>query len=561
MIGVISSDNERKMAREFFELFKTPWEFYVDERYYDVVISTENKIPKKDSKLAIIYVSNKSHFDGAGGIRIQSKHREVSVDYDGLEIPIYCNLVTFEGRGEPVLRLKGGTEIAGLKIESSGISIILLGYNLFEEIFFLLSKGQPAKNALIPTLDIHISILRNLIINAGIPLVEVPPVPAGYDFIACLTHDIDFTGIRNHRFDHTIWGFLYRASIGSLVRGFKGKLPLRKILKNLKAALSLPFVYAGVSKDFWLQIDKYKEIEKNTKSTFFLIPFKDTPGDNITEYNAKQRCTKYDISDIGEVARTLLEQGFEIGVHGIDAWHSVEKARQEFDRIAEFNKGSEIGVRIHWLFFNGDSYQILDDVGFSYDSTCGYNDTVGYRAGTAQVFKPFGTKKLLEIPLNIQDTALFFSRRMNLSERKALEVCKELITKAKSHGGVFTILWHDRSLAPERLWGDFYIDLLGKINENKVWFATAGEIVNWFRKRREVTFEKVNIDDNKIRLSLKYDRDGSGQIKEPFVFARIYQPKLRKSNDQNSLLPGSGYMDIPLMGKTSYEINLNALNP
>jgi hypothetical protein len=561
LIGVISNDSKKEIAREFFELFKTPWEFCAPGRNYDVVLSTENRIPKTNLKLTIIYVCDSSRFDLAEKISIKSKYRNALVEYKGLEIPIHGDLLTFEGTGKPILKLKESSEIAGLRIEDSDKEIILLGYNLFEEVDFLLSAGQPKENAHIPTLDIHISILRNLIIDAGIPLIEIPPVPAGYDFMTCLSHDIDFWGIRNHKLDRTIRGFLFRASIGSLVLGVKGKLPLRKIIRNWKAILSLPLIYMGFRKDFWFQIDKYKEIEKETKSTFFLIPFKDKAGDNIPEHNAKRRSTKYDISDIGEVAKNLVKQGFEIGVHGIDAWHSVGKGRQELNQIIEFCRGSEIGIRIHWLYFNNNSYRILEEAGFTYDSTFGYNDAVGYRGGTVQVFKPLNTKNLLELPLHIQDTALFFSRRMNLSERKAFELCQELITKAKSHGGVLTILWHDRSLAPERLWGHFYMSLLNKIKENKVWFATAGEIVTWFRRRREVTFEKVEIDNDIMKLSLKYDGNGCTQTKEPFLFVRIYQPKLRKSDEQNSLLPGSGYMDIPLMGKTSFEINLNSLNP
>ena len=38
----------------------------------------------------------------------------------------------------------------------------------------------------------------------------------------------------------------------------------------------------------------------------------------------------------------------------------------------------------------------------------GYNETVGFRAGTSQVFAPIGTKHLLELPLHIQDTSLLY---------------------------------------------------------------------------------------------------------------------------------------------------------
>ncbi len=561
MIGIVSVEEEKESVSEFFELFKTPWEFYAPGKNYDVIISTVGDLPQVNQRLTILCSSDENQFSSAGRIAIQPHSRNASVECRGTEIPIYGDLLVFKGIGKPFVRVRGEDEVAGITFATANSTRVVLGYNIFEEVRHLLSVGQPKENALLPAIDGHISLIRNLILEAGIPLIEIPPVPSGYDFMTCLTHDIDFAGIRKHKLDHTMFGFVYRATIGSLVRFFWRKSCLRNLLRNWSAVLRLPFVYLGVTKDFWLQFDTYAEIEKNLKSTFFFIPFKNTRGDHIFGNESRKRATKYDISDVSEIAKKLGDKGFEIGVHGIDAWHDSEKAHHERSRIVEYFKGKEIGVRIHWLLFNGNSSRVLEDAGFSYDSTLGFNEAVGYRAGTLQVFKPFGAKKLLELPLHIQDTALFFPKRMDLSDVEALGLCQRMIHHAKSYNGVLTILWHDRSLGPERLWEEFYMTLLGKIKENRVFFSTASEIVNWFRRRRAVTFEDVEIDDNKIKLSLKYDNNGSDQIKEPLAFLRIYHPKLRKPSEQDSLLPGSGYMNILLMDKTSYEINLNAINP
>ena len=40
MIGVIANPSERPIVSEFFELFKTPWEFYQSDRHYDVLLSS-----------------------------------------------------------------------------------------------------------------------------------------------------------------------------------------------------------------------------------------------------------------------------------------------------------------------------------------------------------------------------------------------------------------------------------------------------------------------------------------------------------------------------------------
>ena len=93
--------------------------------------------------------------------------------------------------------------------ESRGRDVARIGYDLFAEIRTLLTVGQPAAYASIPTLDLHIALLRDLIVASGAPLVEIPPVPEGYRFIACLTHDVDHPSIRPTQMGpHDVWVFV-----------------------------------------------------------------------------------------------------------------------------------------------------------------------------------------------------------------------------------------------------------------------------------------------------------------------------------------------------------------
>ncbi len=41
MIGVIADPSEHDVVREFFELFKTPWEFYRRDRHYEVMLCAD----------------------------------------------------------------------------------------------------------------------------------------------------------------------------------------------------------------------------------------------------------------------------------------------------------------------------------------------------------------------------------------------------------------------------------------------------------------------------------------------------------------------------------------
>src|SRR5262249_11847078 len=157
-------------------------------------------------------------------------------------------------------------------------------------------------------------------------------------------------------------------------------------------------------------------------------------------------------------------------------------------RIEAANSGACAGVRMHWLLQDENTLPLLDQAGFEYDSTVGYNEAVGYRAGTGQVFCPLGVERLLELPITAQDGALFYPNRGNLSEAEAAQRCRAMIEKYKQHGGCFTTIWHDRSHAPERFWGDFYCDLISDLRESKPWFARAQDAVGWFEKRRHVKF-------------------------------------------------------------------------
>ena len=86
---------------------------------------------------------------------------------------------------------------------------------------------------------------------------------------------------------------------------------------------------------------------------------------------------------------------------------------------------------MHWLLRDANTPSVLEQAGYAYDSTVGYNETVGYRAGTSQVFRPSGATTLLELPLHIQDGALFYPQRLDLSEPEAEKRCQALIDNAR----------------------------------------------------------------------------------------------------------------------------------
>jgi len=192
---------------------------------------------------------------------------------------------------------------------------------------------------------------------------------------------------------------------------------------------------------------------------------------------------------------------------------------------------------MHWLYYDQDSPAALEKAGAAYDSTIGYNETVGYRAGTTQVYKPLQTTRLLELPLHVMDTSLFYSAHLGLSAQQAKTLIDRMIENAIEFGGCFTINWHDRSIFPERLWGTCYRNLVEDLKVQGAWFATAGQAVAWFRKRRAAMFETDSADAGEICAKvMSDDRDNLPRLRLRIHDAR----RSSQMRDQGS----EGYFDI-----------------
>jgi hypothetical protein len=553
LIGVIAKESESSIVEEFFQLFKTPWEFCREGQSYETVIASAEELPTVDAALIIFYNSSSTQFDVQNELLPElSDENLISASLLNLYFPVYGKVSAFRGNVHPGLVMEMSQKAVAAEVGFGGKKVIRVGFDLFQEIFLLLTSGQPVEFSHIPTLDLHISVLRQFILDSGMPLIEIPPVPAGYDYACCLTHDIDFAGIRRHKFDYTILGFLYRAIIGSLKKVLKGKRERQKLIENWKAVTLLPAVYMGLADDFWMQFDNYLKIEGGFRSTFFIIPFKNIAGAGHAGGDHLRRAVRYDISDIKPEIRDLLAHGCEIGVHGIDSWIDAEKAGNEFDRIYETAGLPEIGIRMHWLYLNDRSYGIMEKTGYMYDSTSGYNDSVGYRSGTVQVFRPIGLEKLFELPLNVQDTALFYPDRMGLSEDEAWPLIRNLLKNAEMYGGVLTINWHDRSLAPERLWGDFYIKFVETLKHSRAWVDTGSQVVRWFDKRRSASFKEVENSGEKVKISVG-SRHYDGV---PGLVLRIHNSDAFRKKNRDSGGDEGKYFDINFEDVLTTEISL-----
>lgn len=184
-----------------------------------------------------------------------------------------------------------------------------------------------------------------------------------------------------------------------------------------------------------------------TRSTFY---FQARPSGR---YGSHYRLTDCHIQ---RLMSTIHDRGHQIGLHpSYESHGSLERTVQEFDdlRAAAHAAGvsqSSWGARQHYLRFEAPiTWRILDQAGFAYDSTVGYAERVGFRAGTCREFPVFDLLqqrplRIRERPLLVMDGTLM--TYMSMSPGEAVSRAGQIADACRAHNGDATILYHNHSL-------------------------------------------------------------------------------------------------------------------
>ena len=187
-----------------------------------------------------------------------------------------------------------------------------------------------------------------------------------------------------------------------------------------------------------------------------------------------------------KLVEELLESGSEVGLHG------SYLAADELDRLAAEADvlrglaGSVEGHRYHYLRVDPHRNLVpLGSLGFRYDTTLGFSDALGFRAGIAHPFHPWDFEReepasIVEVPLAAMDATLAEARYQGLTAAAAKPQLIALLDWAAEHGGGFSILWHpDRFDAPSaRGWDRLYFELLDAVRERGGVCMSAGELAS-----------------------------------------------------------------------------------
>lgn len=308
-------------------------------------------------------------------------------------------------------------------------------------------------------------------------------------YILVLTHDIDVLSLKELPLaGKTFWGFVYRCLIVNLRRLLTQRIRFREYLDSLKYVMLLPLIKLGLAKDPWqVSLQVMLEIEKRygVRSTLFFIPFPRRPGHTPEGKPASiNRAAHYKLGKYKEMLQQFEQEGWEVGVHGIDAYLSLESAKAELEALKKsLPEKDKVGIRTHWLYHRGgETWKVLDKAGYTYDATFGWNDRVGFPDGRYGPFKPDGLRNLVVLPLNIQDGALLGEWHQFLGNEEAWQQVQQVLREAKERNAVVTVLWHNNSFVAPRYWGWLYEKIIQKAQEDGAYICRGIDVAEMFNK-------------------------------------------------------------------------------
>jgi len=311
--------------------------------------------------------------------------------------------------------------------------------------------------------------------------------PGGRPFAVCLSHDVDLVSesvtprqaLRSMRLSLLGAPTSRRDTIVRLARpGVRAARAVRDGLSKTPVAEAL---------ESCIEIER----EHRVPATYFFTVY---PGGDGHRYD----CT-YALEDpcrfggarvtVADLVRGLDREGFEVGLHG--SYNSAfASERLAAEKVAlEAAVGSSVtSIRQHFLHWDARTTpRIHSHVGFSTDSTLGFNRNVGFRSGTSLPFRWLDVERdepldLVELPILVGDVALLRGDALELGLELARQTLSGLLDRVAEVGGVATLVFHPNNIADPD-YRALFRQVIEYGVERGAWFASVRDLDRWFRGR------------------------------------------------------------------------------
>jgi peptidoglycan/xylan/chitin deacetylase (PgdA/CDA1 family) len=233
-----------------------------------------------------------------------------------------------------------------------------------------------------------------------------------------------------------------------MIETLNGTIPVREMM--LRSSM--------VFQNQWQRIGEVMEFDRKQgiPSTFFV-------GVN----NGKMLA--YSLKNAAYWIRRIHENGFDVGVHGID-YTTLEGVQKEFETFRQILPGIPFGIRMHYLRHNED--------------TLGFMDAAGYRFDTSvrEQKRPYKTGNLWEFPLHIMDGDMIYQGKRYASKSFAQVqdfTRREIEEVHQKNIPYLTLLFHDRYFHPGfSLWKAWYEWVISWCSENGFTFTSYSSAIH-----------------------------------------------------------------------------------
>ncbi len=329
-----------------------------------------------------------------------------------------------------------------------------------------------------PPIHEYTLLLRDRLAALGVRLRTSAKWPAGKRYAVALTHDVDAP--------ERPWGLpgLFRLGLQQnrpRLRAsywcFRSEMRRSGFLETLV----LPPARQGT----W-DFAKFCQIEAMSgfRSAFYfsVVPRRTGHPNDVSYDPARRRFRR--------LVRGLRDGGWEIGLH---AAYSTCEARPTMDhQVARFRRVfgfDPVGARHHYLRLSPDApmdtLSAHAAAGLLYDTSIGFNDAPGFRAGTAWPYAPLPTRKnmagaFLELPMTLADMHL-----PREDVHAATTIVLEHLRRVREIGGLAVLNWHVGNWQSHPAWRESYRAAIRWLSDDReVWVATPEAVCRWWTSSR-----------------------------------------------------------------------------
>jgi hypothetical protein len=320
-------------------------------------------------------------------------------------------------------------------------------------------RHQPANDRLLSEI---ISAFIGDLRKAGLIPERKPAIslwPDKYSFGLVVTHDVDI---------------LRRTLLGGLRLWVNGHLPggVKAISDSLRWRL-------GLAQNPYNRFREWQKLEDELglKSTYFIFA-----GNRQHNFDPVYKLSWLPFKSIPDRA---------IALHSSIGCYTGQGLCGPKGELELASKSKIIGIRPHYLSaYLPELWQAAYDSGFSYSSTLGFDDAIGFIRGIDLPFYPFDIVAdkpipILEIPIAIMDCGLIGNS--DASSDDILSKGVELIDRVAQSGGLILLDWHQRTLytCDYPGWGELFRNLIIKARNRNAHFTTVEKIEADMKSRIE----------------------------------------------------------------------------